>query len=91
MGNDKPCGEKFIDDFLNEEGLAFTKFYYLNAKGEYGKYLTDYQLTLGRKYDSLYEIPNTQENYDRMSKMISWRYKKWKKKSNSRWKFWKRK
>lgn len=85
------CDEKFRDDCLNTEGLAFTRHYYKDTKGNYGKYLGDYQKNLGRNADSIYEIQNSWENYDILALSISKQFEKWKsgniKKS---WQFWKK-
>jgi len=95
-GNDflfKYCDEKFWEDDLNDEGLEFTKFYYQNPndlEDPYGQYIDDYQETLGKEYESLYEIPNTWGNYDKISKLIDKRYEKWKRKGSLKWKFWKK-
>ena len=89
------CDGKFWDEDLNEEGLEFTRHYYQNPKdpnGGYGQYLEDYEIELGSPYDSLYEIPNTWENYDLISKRIDEEYIKWKNhKTKRRWKFWSKK
>lgn len=87
----KYCDEKFWEEDLNEEGLEFTKFYYQNPndpEDAYGQYIDDYVDTIGEEFDSLYEIPNSWENYDKIAKVITKRYDKWKGKSN--WKFWKK-
>ena len=89
----KYCDEKFWDEDLNEEGLAFTKYYYQNPKDledPYGKYIEDYEKILGIGFESLYEIPNTWKNYDIISKKINKAYKKWLDKGNKKsWQFWK--
>lgn len=90
----KYCDEKFWNEDLNEEGLAFTKFYYQNPKDPedvYGQYIEDYEKILGTGFESLYEIPNTWKNYDRIEKRISSVYKKWQDKGNKKsWQFWKK-
>lgn len=75
------CDGKFWNEDLNEEGLEFTKYYYqsLNNSDEaYGQYLNDYVDALGENFDSIYEIPNTWKNYDKLVKIIDSRYQEWK-------------
>ncbi len=88
----KYCDEKFWDEDLNEIGLAFTKFYYQNPKDPedvYGQYIEDYEQLLGTKFNSLYEIPDSLENYSIIAKKINKVYEKWNGKGNSKsWKFW---
>ena len=72
--------------FLNEEGLEFTKRYY-----KHGIYTSDYQELLGMNYDSLYEIPDTPENYHRIAAQITKEFEKWKsKRAKKSWQFWKK-
>nr|WP_294858889.1 hypothetical protein [uncultured Fluviicola sp.] len=80
------CDEKFLEDFLTEDGFEFTKRYYKR-----GIYTSDYQELLGSNYSSLYEIPDTLENYQRIAAKISTEFEKWKKKSQKKsWQFWKK-
>ncbi len=87
------CDEKFWVKDLNEEGLGFTKYYYqdsIKGDGSYGQYLVDYETILGKNFDSLYEIPNSIENYKKISKQIDSVYSRWKRKRNKKsWQFWK--
>jgi hypothetical protein len=89
----KYCDEKFWDDDLNEEGLAFTRFYYQNPDDPdktYGQYILDYESCLGSQSESLYGIPNSWENYHDIAKIIKKRYKSWKNQGKHKsWKFWK--
>lgn len=88
------CDEKFCEDDLNEEGLNFTKYYYQDSKNPeegFGQYFEDFEDALTKQYDTIYEVPNTWENYDQVAKRINKAYLKWKKKDNkSSWKFWKK-
>ena len=87
----KYCDERFWEADLNEEGLEFTKFYYQDPKdpeSAYGQYMADYVKTIGKEFESLYEIPNTWRNYEKIAKVISKRYRNWKGKPN--WVFWKK-
>lgn len=69
------CDGKFTDEDLNEEGNAFTAFYY---SPEPAPYLADYEDTLGRGLVSLYHVPDTWPSFDRLSLVISKRYEQWK-------------
>lgn len=85
------CDGKFWDICLNEEGLEFTRSYYCDLKGNYGKYLGDYQKILGRNTDSIYEIADSWENYDSLAPGISRQFEKWKSgKTKKGWQFWKK-
>jgi hypothetical protein len=72
----KASDEKFVDDDLNEEGNAFTQFYYDSEKGNY---LTDYAEVFGEGLDSLYHVPDTWDSYDKLAPVIQARYEAWKK------------
>lgn len=67
------CDEKFIDTDLNEEGLAFTEYYY-NGNN---LYFSDYEKALAKDLPSLYHVENTWDNYDRIAPVISATYQKW--------------
>lgn len=88
------CDEKLWEDDLNDEGLAFTKYYYQNPNDSddpYGKYIEDYETILGTEFESLYEIPNSWENYDKIAKKITSVHSKWKIRGSKRsWQFWKK-
>lgn len=80
------CDQKFLEDFLNEEGLEFTKRYYKR-----GIYTFDYQELLEPNYDSLYEIPDTRENYHTIAAQITKEFEKWKsRRAKKSWQFWKK-
>ncbi len=86
------CAEKFREEDLSAEGLAFTKYYYQNLKSSEapGRYLEDYEKSLGSELESLYEISNSWENYDIMADQINTAYRSWKNKGNKKkWQFWK--
>ncbi|AEA42863.1 hypothetical protein [Fluviicola taffensis] len=81
------CDEKLLEYFLNEEGLEFTTRYYKRL----GTYMYDYDELLKGKYDSLYEIPNTWENYDLITTKITKEFEKWKsRRTKKSWQFWKK-
>ncbi|MEQ9422809.1 MAG: hypothetical protein RJQ09_00220 [Cyclobacteriaceae bacterium] len=87
------CDEKFWEEDLNEEGLAFTRYYYQNQNDpeeQYGEFIDDYLKILGTEFKSLYEIPNSWDNYTKISQQINKAYKKWKRRSIKKpWQFWK--
>lgn len=70
------CDEKFWDEDLNEEGLAFTEFYYSET------YFDDYGEALATDLDSIYQIEDTWENYDKIAPIIDRRYHSWKQKNS---------
>ena len=81
----KYCDEKFWDSDLNEEGLAFTHYYYLDQNGGSGRYMDDYIDTLVTvtNLPSVYHVEDTWENYDQLSEEIDQRYLACKKMNNS--------
>ena len=81
------CDEKFWDADLNEEGKAFTEFYYSNE--ETAKFYTDYAEVLAKNLDTIYHVQNTWENYNKLEPIITKRYVKWKTRSKRWWEVWK--
>src|SRR5262249_22649819 len=74
------CDEKFTDEDLNHQGNAFTQEYY-DSKA--GLYLNDYDAVLGGCFSSLYHVPDTGENYDRLKPILDQRFADWKERRNS--------
>ena len=73
------CDEKFWDQDLNEEGLAFTLYYYQGeSTDDFKNYLDDYCEQLGQDVESLYEIENNWENYDKLLTVLNTRCAEWK-------------
>lgn len=73
------CDEKFWEEDLNEEGNNFTKHYYESeSKENFKSYITDYCEVLGQEVESLYEIENTWENYEKLEPILDKRYSEWK-------------
>lgn len=70
----------FVDDMLNEEGLAFAQAYF---DLETGKYIQDYEKLLTAKLPSMYHVPGTWESYDAIKPQIDKRYAAWRKKSGA--------
>ncbi|WP_272538477.1 DUF7832 domain-containing protein [Providencia sp. PROV197] len=70
------CDEKFISEDLNDEGNAFTEFYY---GAEEGGYFDDYERVLQSDLPSTYHVENSWENYDKIAVIISDAFAKWKK------------
>ncbi|HEX9961980.1 MAG TPA: hypothetical protein VGB00_13680 [Pyrinomonadaceae bacterium] len=67
------CDEKFWEEDLNEEGLAFTEYYYRE------KYIPDYEEALAENLPSVYHVEDTWENYDKIAPVIDKRFGDWKK------------
>jgi hypothetical protein len=76
------CDEKFWNDDLNEDGLAFTTHYYSGENGGYGPYMDDYVDSLVGDLPNIYYVEDTWENYDKLSKVIEQRYVNWKRINN---------
>ncbi len=70
------CDEKFWDDDLNEEGIAFTKYYYDFDSAV--NYVNDYLEILGQEVESLYEVENSWENYEKLKLKLDSRFNEWK-------------
>jgi hypothetical protein len=69
------CDGKFTDEDLNDEGNAFTASYFDFTTG---KYLSDYEDTLGRGLPELYYVADTWDNFDLLKPIIDQRYVGWK-------------
>jgi hypothetical protein len=73
------CDEKFWEEDLNEEGLKFTQYYYESDSNEkFKNYMDDYCDVLGQNKESIYEIENTWENYNKLKPILDKRYSDWK-------------
>lgn len=66
------CDEKFWEEDLNEEGQAFTEYYY----DEF--YYEDYENSLAADLSSLYNVENSWESYDKLSPILDKRFTEWK-------------
>ncbi len=64
--------EVFFDEFLSDEGIEFTEYYYE------GDYIEDYENTLAQNLPSTYHVEDTWENYDKIAQVIDKRFSKWK-------------
>jgi hypothetical protein len=69
------CDGKFIDEDLNEVGNAFALAYF-DFKN--GKYLRDYEATLGAEAPTLYHVADSWENFDRLAPVLDRRFAEWK-------------
>jgi hypothetical protein len=67
------CDEKLSSLDLSTEGNRFAKAYFMK------KYMEDYADLFEAKLASLYELPDTWENYDRLRPVIERRYAAWSK------------
>nr|WP_282565883.1 hypothetical protein [Providencia stuartii] len=74
------CDKKFIDEDVNEEGLAFTEFYY---QAEEGGYFDDYERILAKGLPTVYHVENTWENYDKIATVIAAAFNNWKDRQSS--------
>jgi uncharacterized protein YbcV (DUF1398 family) len=70
------CDEKFWESDLNEQGLAFTNYYYAVEDGS-SLYFEDYDAALVNDLPSLYHVEDTWSNYDKISKVINQRFHEW--------------
>jgi len=70
------CDEKFTEEELSEEGLAFTEDYYSED------FISDYEAILADGLASIYYVENSWENYDKIAPAISKRFNEWKKKKH---------
>lgn len=66
------------EDLFNEEGNAFSVYYYQS-----GLFHQDYREILASDLPSMYHVPDTWENYEKMSAKIDERYKEWKAKNTN--------
>jgi hypothetical protein len=73
-----------VDDMLSEEGNNFAMHYFDFEKGDY---LQDYAETLQGALPSEFHIDYTEENYDRIKRVIDRRYKEWKSPKKRWWPF----
>jgi hypothetical protein len=74
------CDEKFWADDLNEEGLAFTNYYYqADSTDTFKNYIDDYVEVLGNDVESIYEVADTWENYEKLQPLIDKKFSEWQK------------
>jgi len=69
------CDGKFTDEDLNDQGNAFAAAYF---NFDNGRYLGDYESTLGQESPSLYHIEDSWENFDRLRPVLDQRFSEWK-------------
>jgi len=68
------CDGKFTDEDLNDEGNAFAHAYF---DFDTGKYLADYEATLGGELPELYYVRDSWENFDLLKPVLDQRLKEW--------------
>lgn len=68
--------EKLIDEDLDSQGNAFAVAYYRGLDHD-SRYIDDYFATFGVDEAALYSVPDTWENYAKLSKQIDARYQRW--------------
>jgi len=66
----------FADDMLNDEGNAFTRYYY-GVADRPGPYVADYERVFGQDVPTLYHVEDTWENYARIAVVLNRRYQEW--------------
>ena len=64
--------EKFFASLLSPDARKFTEAYY-----ESDQYIQDYDELLGGDFETLYHVPDTWENYDRLAPRIDERFASW--------------
>jgi hypothetical protein len=71
------CDGVFLDTMLNVEGNAFAHHYFEFGRG---KYLRDYAevLVVPNGLSTIYHVADSWQNYDRIKRRISKRYRQWK-------------
>ena len=67
------CDGKFSDSMLSTEGNAFAEAYY----DDEGEYLPDYARILGADVDTLYDVPDNWDSYDRLAPVLDARLVQW--------------
>jgi hypothetical protein len=68
------CDGKFTDEDLSDEGNRFAQAYF---DFQNGKYLADYELTLGGGLVDLYHVMDTWENFERLKPVLDQRFAEW--------------
>jgi len=78
------CDEKFCEEDLNEEGMAFTLDYYFSKSAfaeQFGEYIQDYcnlfNTTQTFEYPSIFHVENTWQNFDRLKPILDKRLQQW--------------
>lgn len=70
------CDEKFLEEDLSKQGLEFTLYYY-DSEPYY--YFNDLEKVFPNQVkNSLYELENSWENYDKIKNIINTRFEEWK-------------
>ena len=65
---------KFTNEDLNDLGNSFAEAYF---DFEIGKYVADYDATLGGDLPTLYHVQDTWENFDRLKPLLDQRFAEW--------------
>jgi hypothetical protein len=72
------CDGKFTDEDLNDLGNAFVMAYF---EFKTGRYLADYEATLGADVPSLYHVTDSWDNFDKLKPVLDKRYVEWKRRT----------
>lgn len=69
---------RLTDEDLSETGAAFTMAYYEGAGGDV-TYLADYAEMFSSEpgINSLYQVPDTTENYQQIAPILTYRFEQW--------------
>lgn len=73
------CDEKFTDEDLTEDGIAFAQIYYADGDGlkiAQPSFIADYEAAFPQQSD-LHQVPDTWAVYDMIAPTISRRFMKW--------------
>jgi hypothetical protein len=69
------CDVQLTDEDLSDEGNAFAVAYF---DFQNGKFLADYESSLGAGLPGLYHVPDTWQSYDVIKPVLDRRFAEWK-------------
>ena len=69
------CDGVLLLEDISEAGNRFTLPYF---NFETGQYLADYEMTLAQNLPTIYHVPDTWDNYDKLKQVLDQRYAGWK-------------
>ncbi len=70
----RQCDGKLTDEDLNDEGNRFVAAYFDFTNG---RYLADYETTLGSQLPSLYHVPDSWESFEAIAPVLDRRLLQW--------------
>lgn len=82
------CDGALVNDMLNEEGNAFSQFYF---DFQSGQFVADYQRAFSVSGgNDFFGVPDTWDNYAKIQEFVDRAYAKWKRSRDKKpWQFWK--